>query len=119
MIQILRHVSFSDTQKRLNKSADCAIMRWSVSPTEGMTRKFLRFAVCDRSFVGIICKSTADMGLKFGIFNKHFFLQRDGLGGLGLACWPLVPKFAGSNPAETVGYFRAKKSSARLPSVGK
>ena len=32
-------------------------------------------------------------------------------GGLGVACWPLVPKFAGSNPA--------KKSSARLPSEGK
>jgi len=26
-----------------------------------------------------------------------------GLGGLGVACWALVPKFAGSNPAETVG----------------
>ena len=24
-------------------------------------------------------------------------------GGLGLACWPLVPKSAGSNPAEAVG----------------
>jgi hypothetical protein len=23
-----------------------------------------------------------------------------GFGGLGVACWPLVPKFAGSNPAE-------------------
>jgi hypothetical protein len=31
----------------------------------------------------------------------------------------LVPKFAGSNPAEAVGFFRAKKSSARLPSEGK
>ena len=31
------------------------------------------------------------------------------VGGLGLACWPLVPKFAGSNPAEAVGFFRAKK----------
>ena len=37
-------------------------------------------------------------------------------GGLGVACWPLVPKFAGSNPAEVIGFFRAKKSSARLPS---
>jgi len=27
----------------------------------------------------------------------------------GVACWPLVPKFAGSNPAETVGFLRAKK----------
>ena len=30
-----------------------------------------------------------------------------------------VPKFAGSNPAEAVGFLRAKKSSARLPSEGK
>jgi hypothetical protein len=27
-------------------------------------------------------------------------------GGLGVACWPLVPKFAGSNPAEAVGFFK-------------
>ena len=39
--------------------------------------------------------------------------------GLEVACWPLVPKFAGSNPAKAVGFFRAKKSSARLPSEGK
>jgi hypothetical protein len=37
-------------------------------------------------------------------------------GGLGVACWPLVPKFAGSYPAEAVRFLRAKKSSARLPS---
>ena len=42
-----------------------------------------------------------------------------GFGGLEVVCWPLVPKFAGSNPAEAVGFFRAKKSSARLPSEGK
>ena len=42
-----------------------------------------------------------------------------GFGGLEVACWPLVPKFTGSNPAEAVGFFRAKKSSARLPSEGK
>jgi hypothetical protein len=40
-------------------------------------------------------------------------------GGLEDACWPLEPKFAGSNPAEAVGFFRAKKSPARLPSEGK
>jgi len=34
-------------------------------------------------------------------------------GGLGVACWLLVHKFAGSNPAESV------RSSARLPSEGK
>jgi hypothetical protein len=42
-----------------------------------------------------------------------------GFGGLGVACWPLVPKFAGSNPVEAVGFFRAKKSSAPFPSEGK
>ena len=42
-----------------------------------------------------------------------------GFGGLEVACWPLVPKFVGSNPTEDVGFFRAKKSSARLPSKGK
>ena len=31
-----------------------------------------------------------------------------GFGGLGVACWPLVPKFAGSNPAQAVGFLRAK-----------
>ena len=29
-------------------------------------------------------------------------------GGLGVACWPLVPKFAGSNPAEVVGFLGRK-----------
>ena len=42
-----------------------------------------------------------------------------GFGGLEVAFWPLVLKFAGSNPAETIGFFRTKKSSARLPSEGK
>ena len=42
-----------------------------------------------------------------------------GFGGLGVACWPLVPKFAESNPAKAVGFLRAKKSSALLPSEGK
>ena len=41
-----------------------------------------------------------------------------GFGGLGVACWPLVPKFAGSNPAKAVRFLRAKKS-ARLPLEGK
>jgi len=31
-----------------------------------------------------------------------------GFGGLEVACWPLVPKFAGSHPAETVGFLGQK-----------
>ena len=43
-----------------------------------------------------------------------------GFGGLAVACWPLVHKFAGSNPAEAVGFLgQKKKSSAPLPSEGK
>ena len=41
--------------------------------------------------------------------------QLCGFGGLEVACW-LRP---GLNPAEAVGFFRAKKSSAPLPSEGK
>jgi hypothetical protein len=44
-------------------------------------------------------------------------LDASGFGGLEDACWPLVPKFAGSNPAETVRFFRAKKIPS-TPSFG-
>jgi hypothetical protein len=46
-------------------------------------------------------------------------LAAGGFGGLEVVCWSLVLKFACSNPAEAVGFFRVKKSSARLPSEGK
>ena len=49
----------------------------------------------------------------------YFYIVRPkfGFGGLGVACWPLVPKFAGSNPAEAVGFLRAKKILS-TPSFG-
>ena len=49
----------------------------------------------------------------------YIYIYMNGFGGLEVACWPLVPKFAGSNQAQAVGFLRAKKSSARLPSEGK
>jgi len=42
-----------------------------------------------------------------------------GFVGLEVGCWPFVPKFAGSHPAEAVGFLGRKKSSSRLPSEGK
>jgi hypothetical protein len=45
-------------------------------------------------------------------------LTRSGFDGLEVACWPLVLKFAGSHPAEAVGFLGAKKSLARLSSDG-
>jgi hypothetical protein len=66
-------------------------------------------------------------GAPHDAFNNHEFRENQcsescglfnglhgGFGGLRVACWPLVPKFAGSNPAEAVGFFRA-----RLPLEGK
>jgi cephalosporin-C deacetylase-like acetyl esterase len=52
--------------------------------------------------------------------NSYLFTYNTfGFGGLEVACWLLVPKFAGLNPAEVVGFLRAKKSSALLPSERK
>ena len=36
------------------------------------------------------------------IIIKFPYFVLSGFGGLGVACWPLVPKFTGSNPAEAV-----------------
>ena len=41
-----------------------------------------------------------------------------GFGGLEVACWPLVPKFAGSNPAETVGFLRVNKNPQHVGGHG-
>ena len=38
------------------------------------------------------------------------YVHLSGFGGLGVACWPLVPKFAGSNPAEAVRFLRGEKN---------
>jgi len=35
-------------------------------------------------------------------------LNVSGFGGLEVACWPLVPKFAGSHPAEAFGFLGRK-----------
>ena len=49
--------------------------------------------------------------LSFFLFNQFFFslyVRLCGFGGLWVACLPLVPKFAGSNPAEAVGFLGRK-----------
>ena len=40
--------------------------------------------------------------------NFLWRLGKIGFGVLGVECWPLVPKFAGSNPAEAVGFLGRK-----------
>ena len=49
---------------------------------------------------------------------RDLSVVRSGFDGLEVACWPLVPKFAGSNPAEAVGFLRAKKILS-TPSFGR
>ena len=53
--------------------------------------------------------SDQNVSQKLGVFYLSLYYLR-GFGGLGVSCWPLVPKFAGSNPAEAVGFLRAKKN---------
>jgi hypothetical protein len=55
------------------------------------------------------------------MFEKcYFYIKTEAASVVqGLARWTLVPKFVGSNLAEAVGFFRAKKSPARLPSEGR
>jgi len=43
---------------------------------------------------------------------------KSGFGGLEIACWPLVPKFAGSHPAEAFGFLGRIKKILSTPSFG-
>ena len=45
-------------------------------------------------------------------------LSISGFGGLEVPCWPLVPKFAGSNPAEAVGFLRVNKNPQHVGGHG-
>ena len=47
-----------------------------------------------------------------------FVCVLSGFGGLEVACWPLVPKFAGSNPAEAVGFLRVNKNPQHVGGHG-
>jgi len=52
-----------------------------------------------------------------GIAPRILIVNISGFGCLEVACWPLLPKFAGSHLAgRSRRIFRAKISSARLPS---
>ena len=42
-----------------------------------------------------------------------------GFGDLEVACWPLVPKFVGSNTAEAVGFLRINKNPQHLGGHGR
>jgi hypothetical protein len=47
-------------------------------------------------------------GLFYGKLYLYLFQSLSGFGGLEVACWPLVPKFAGSHPGEAVRFLGRK-----------
>ena len=55
---------------------------------------------------------TKNIAFQYNAYCIELFLcimfRHSGFGGLGIACWPLVPKFVGSNPAEAVGFLGRK-----------
>ena len=53
-----------------------------------------------------------------GSDKLHIKFCRSGFGGLEVACWPLVPKFVGSNPAEAVGFLRVNKNPQHVGGHG-
>ena len=55
--------------------------------------------------------------MTYAVSKYYRLLTVSGFGGLGVACWPLVPKFAGSNPAEAVGFLKGEKILS-TPSFG-
>ena len=54
--------------------------------------------------MGVQCREFLTLALEIYIYIYICF------GGLEVACWPLVSKFAGSNPAEAVGILRVNKN---------
>ena len=69
----------------------------------------MKYQHCRWPFYRSADKSLARPGRKQATVTEDFDFHIS-FGGLGVACWPVVPKFAGSNPAEAVGFLRAKKN---------
>jgi hypothetical protein len=65
-----------------------------------------------------VCGLGSSVGIATGYELEGPGIESSGFGGLGFACWPLVPKIAGSLPTEAVGFFRLGKFTACLPSEG-
>jgi hypothetical protein len=53
-------------------------------------------------------KNNLDMRHHLFVSVTSIYLFKSGFGGLEVACWPLVPKFAGLHPDEAVGFLGRK-----------
>ena len=52
------------------------------------------------------------------VTQTYCHVLNSGFCGLEVACWPLVPKYAGSNPAEAVGFLRVNKNPQHVGGHG-
>ena len=60
-----------------------------------------------------LCKIHDKYSHDSAVHTKLLFQLLDGIsdfGGAEVACWPLIPKFAGSNPAEAVRFLQGDKN---------
>ena len=66
----------------------------------------------------MICTYSTKSG-KNKVHASHIRNFSSSFGGLEVAWWPLVPKFAGSNPAEAVGFLRVNKNPQHVGGHGR
>jgi hypothetical protein len=63
------------------------------------------------SYFSSVCYVVISIPHTFTTITRKFIILynlKSGFGGLEVACWPLIPKFAGSNLAEAVEFFGRK-----------
>jgi hypothetical protein len=79
-------------------------MSWNLRASTSWNHQGLSKPVQGLLYVFTVLK-TGSVIVRFEVLTALL----SGFGGLEVACWPLIPKFAGSHPAEAVRIFRAKK----------
>ena len=71
----------------------------------------LYFQEQDNRIIWNVCSRIPDYTIShLRKLNPQFMRLFSGFDGLDVACWPLVPKFAGSHPAENIGFLGRKKN---------
>jgi hypothetical protein len=53
---------------------------------------------------------TLPIPLRILLWHNLLMDEASGFGGAEVVCWPLIPKFVGSNPAEAVGFLKGDKN---------
>ena len=67
------------------------------------------------SVVNVVCRQGEVSATSWPLVQR----SPSGFGCLEVACWSFVPKFAGSNPAEAVGFLRVNKNPQHVGGHGR